>query len=444
MGADDASANAAIGRALWRHARDLTIDADRDGRVHDASPAARAWLGGTEVLLDAVHPHDATRLVALLTGEPPAHPEFRFASLPPESGWRIVEVTSTTPTARGAVIVGREVTRERQARATLDAHREVLRLIAAAEPLPAVLDALARSVEAASAGARVVVLVARDDDLELAAGPSLRADASAGFARLRGSAAPGVFPASGALSGRIAEVAAEHGLGFGWAAPVHDGDDALGVLVLLPGAKRFPSADEQAALEAGVPLAHVAIAAHRLRAEHARSAGHDALTGVCGRQAFVAELAQLGRRTRDALGVLVVQVDGLAAVNAKVGGVAGDTLLQVLATRLAGAVRGRDVVGRVSGTRFAVASTALGPSTTLAELAARVETVLAEAVTVGGAEVAVSVRLASATHRGRLGEPDALLLEAEEALRAGRLLRDAGPTGERRRERRSGAAPSDR
>jgi hypothetical protein len=56
----------------------------------------------------------------------------------------------------------------------------------------------------------------------------------------------------------------------------------------------------------------------------------------------------------------------------------------------------------------------------------------------------VSVRLASATHRGRLGEPDALLLEAEEALRSGRLLRNAGPTGERRRERRSGAAPSDR
>jgi diguanylate cyclase (GGDEF)-like protein len=444
MARDDPSAHAPMERALWRHTRDLAIDADRDGRVHEASPAARSWLGGNEALLDLVHPHDATRLVTLLTGEPPTNTEFRFAAVPPQHGWRVLEVTASTPTARGTVFVGRDVTRERQALATLDAHRDVLRMIAAAEPLPAVFDALARSIEAVSAGARVVVLFARDDDLELAAAPSLRADASAAFARLRAAATPETFPAAGALSGRVAEVAAEHGLGFGWVAPVHDGDDALAVLVLLPGAKRFPSADEQAALEAGVPLAHVAIAAQRLRADRERTARNDALTGVLGRQAFVAELGHLARRSRDALGVLLVQVDGLAELNAHAGSVAGDSLLQVVATRLASAVRGRDLVGRCSGARFVVASSALGPSATLAELAARVEPVLGEPVTIGGAPVDVRVRLASATHRGRLSDPEALLVEAEAALRSGQLLRNARPADGRRRDRRSGAAHTDR
>jgi diguanylate cyclase (GGDEF)-like protein len=444
MAPDDASANVPIERVHWRHARDLAIDADREGHVHGASPSARTWLGGNEALLDLVHPHDATRLVALLTGEPPANPEFRFASVAPATGWRVVEVTATTPTARGAVIVGRDVTRERQALATLDAHRDVLRMIAASEPLPAVFDALARSIEAVSAGARVVVLLARDDDLELAAAPSLRADAAAAFARLRGAATPDTFPATGALSGRVADVAAEHGLGFGWAAPVHDGDDALAVLVLLPGAKRFPSADEQAALEAGVPLAHVAIATQRLRADRERNARNDPLTGVLARQAFVAELAQLSRRSRDALGVLVVQVDGLPALNASAGSVAGDALLQLVATRLVSAGRGRDLVGRCSGARFAIASSALGPSGTLAELAARVEPVLGEPLHLGPETVPVGVRLASATQKGRLVEPEALLVDAEAALRAGDLLRNPRPVEGRRRERRSGAAHTDR
>src|SRR4051812_18241994 len=129
MAPDEPSANAPIERALWRHARDLVIDADRDGRVHDASPAARTWLGGNEALFDLVHPHDATRLVTLLTGEPPTDATFRFASVPPATGWRIVHVSASTPTAKGTVVVARDVTRERQALVTLDTHRDVLRMI---------------------------------------------------------------------------------------------------------------------------------------------------------------------------------------------------------------------------------------------------------------------------------------------------------------------------
>ncbi|MDQ1521847.1 MAG: hypothetical protein QOI55_2920 [Actinomycetota bacterium] len=413
----DPGRDAPVARSLWRHARDLAFDADRTGKVLDASPAARAWLGDRNLtLLDAVHAQDAERLLQLLTGEPPERADFRFANLPPAAGFRVLEINATTPTARGAVIVARDVTHEHQALGTLRAHREVLSLIADREPLPAVLDALARSMEEASGGARVAVFVVRDTDLELAAAPSLRADVAGAFARLRDEALPGAFPAAGALSGRCAEVAAEHGLGFGWAAPVLDGDEALAVLVLFPGAKRFPSADEQAALEAGAPLAQVAIAAHRARADLQRAMRDDALTGVFGRQAFVDELTHLARRSRDSLGVAVVQVDGIAALNERAGFAAGDAVLETVAARLAGTVRGRDIVGRCSGTRFAVACAALGRHGTMDEFTQRVRRVLEEPVIAGGAAQPFSVRIGCATRRGRNDDPGFVLRDAERAI----------------------------
>jgi diguanylate cyclase (GGDEF)-like protein len=422
--------------------------------VHAATPAALAWLGGTDgSLLDAVHPQDAPRLLTLLTGEPPEHAHFRFASRPPDAGWRVLEVTATTPTARGAVIVGRDTTRERQAVATLVVHREMLTLLAGGEPLAAVLDALARSIEAASGGARVAVLVARDADLELAAAPSLRADVAGAFARVRGGAHRDAFPEAGPLSGRLAEVADDHGLGFGWAAPVRDGDEPLAALLLFPGAKRFPSADEQTALLAAVPLAQVAIGMHRMRAAAHNATRDDPLTGVLGRQAFLVELASLARRSRDALGVLLVSVDGVADVNVEAGFAVGDGLLREVGARLATTVRGRDIVGRYSSTCFAIACAGLGPASSLSEFADRVRRVLEAPVVVGDVTVPVQARVGEATRRGRVSDLGLVLRDAEAALDAGSRpaaepenvseIAHVTPP-ERRHDRRSGAGQNDR
>jgi diguanylate cyclase (GGDEF)-like protein len=457
--------DALAGRSLWRHARDLVIDAARDGTVRAASPATVQWLGGQVALLDLVHPQDASRLVELLTGEPPERPDFRFANVPPEPGWRTVEVTATTPTAHGTVVVARDVTRERQALATLDAHRDVLASLAGGAPLPAVLDGLARSIEAASSGARVIALVTRGIDLELAAAPSLRADAAGAFARLRGAGDRDAFPAPGPLTGTLADAATEHGLGFGWAAPVLDRDSPVALLVLFPGAKRFPSAHEQAALAAAMPLAQVAVATARLRTDVHDAVRLDPLTGVLGRPAFLAELTQLARRSRDVLGLLLVQVDGVAAVNEAHGLAAGDAVLREVATRLATTVRGRDLLGRCGGTRFAVAGAALGRDAASGQLAQRVRDVLGTPFVVGGIEVPVPVRLATTTRHGRVGDPETLLRAAQSQIgsgpgetprRSARPAAAAAPgagseadvTNEtparRRRDRRSGAAGTDR
>src|SRR6188508_2303590 len=100
MDREDQRRDAPVARSQWRHGRDLVFDVDRDGTLLDATPSARAWLGGPDVgLLDAVHPHDAAALLRLLAGEPPEGVELRFANVPPAAGYRTVEINATTPTA---------------------------------------------------------------------------------------------------------------------------------------------------------------------------------------------------------------------------------------------------------------------------------------------------------------------------------------------------------
>ncbi len=257
---------------------------------------------------------------------------------------------------------------------------------------------------------------------------------------MRGAAVAGEFPPAGTLSGRLAEILAEQALGFGWAAPIGPEDRRVGLLVLLPGSKRFPSGPEQAALDAAVPLAHVAIAMHDAELTVQRTGRSDPLTGVLGRQAFVHELELLGRRSRDMIGVLTVAISGLAAVNETSGFAAGDALLQAVGSRLAAVVRGRDVVGRCSGNRFAVACSSFRDTDALAQFAARVERLLNEPVVTAAGVVPVQVRVATAVRATKGGDTEAVLLDAERALAA------AGATTGRKRDRdpHSGAAQNDR
>ena len=285
------------------------------------------------------------------------------------------------------------------------------------EPLPAALDALARSIEDASGGARVAVLLARGADLELAAAPSLRADAAAALTRLPGGAQPGTFPDAGALSGPLAAAAGEHGLGFGWAAPVFDGEVPRALMLLFPGSKRFPSAHEQDALDAAVPLAQVAVSSTDLRGAADHAVRVDALTGVLSRAAFLEDLQHLARRSREVLGVLLAEVEGLQAVNRAAGYDAGDVVLRSVAGRLAGSVRGRDIVGRFSGTRFAVGGHRARPSASFPQFAQRLRapssTSRCPPVTGCSWFGAVSPPRPAAAGSA---DPIALLLEAEQSL----------------------------
>ncbi|MGH2734577.1 MAG: diguanylate cyclase [Actinomycetota bacterium] len=115
--------------------------------------------------------------------------------------------------------------------------------------------------------------------------------------------------------------------------------------------------------------------AHR-RAELELQAQTDSLTSLYNHRHFHERLrSELSRasRTRDSLGLLIIDIDDFKRVNDVYGHVVGDAVLVSIADLLRGTVRGSDVVCRLGGEEFAVilpscdAGDALGLATRLQE-----------------------------------------------------------------------------
>jgi diguanylate cyclase (GGDEF)-like protein/PAS domain S-box-containing protein len=93
----------------------------------------------------------------------------------------------------------------------------------------------------------------------------------------------------------------------------------------------------------------------------ARQAFHDPLTGLAGSSLFLGSLAQSVTEAQawgNEVGLLVVQLDGLRAVNLAEGRGRGDAQLVEAAATVAGALRPGDLLGRIGGDELAIL---LGP-----------------------------------------------------------------------------------
>jgi GGDEF domain-containing protein len=100
-----------------------------------------------------------------------------------------------------------------------------------------------------------------------------------------------------------------------------------------------------------------ACAARRSMEQLSREACLDGLTGTLNRRAFERDLRrEMGRSLRhgDPFTLVMVDVDGLKALNDSRGHSAGDELLRAVAGALKAAVRREDVVYRLGGDEFAV------------------------------------------------------------------------------------------
>jgi diguanylate cyclase (GGDEF)-like protein len=150
----------------------------------------------------------------------------------------------------------------------------------------------------------------------------------------------------------------------------------------------------------------------------------DGLTGLRTRpffeQAIITEVER-AFRTQLPLGLLLLDVDHFKRVNDVHGHQAGDRVLCEVARRLAGAVRGSDLVARFDGQQFAVLLTAVDPEGLL-RVAERVRLRVSDSPVAGGAAAEpVTVSIGAALLPGLVSTADELIREAERALTAAKV-----------------------
>jgi diguanylate cyclase (GGDEF)-like protein/PAS domain S-box-containing protein len=167
----------------------------------------------------------------------------------------------------------------------------------------------------------------------------------------------------------------------------------------------------------------------RLRDQLERRASYDVLTGCRNRESVFAELGErISAQHRASTGVAVVFVDldRFKTINDQFGHAAGDRLLQTTGDRLLGAVRGRDIVGRIGGDEFlVVASPVAGRAAALA-VAQRVARALKGPLAVDSEILETTASIGVAWTDEPI-EPDALVAAADAAIYIAKRAHDGSP-----------------
>jgi diguanylate cyclase (GGDEF)-like protein len=176
--------------------------------------------------------------------------------------------------------------------------------------------------------------------------------------------------------------------------------------------KKLPSEDRAVVLGA---LAR----AEKTEAELRYIADHDSLTGLLDRRRFRAELDQyvsFSARYGGQGAVMIIDIDGLKAVNDTLGHHTGDNLLRRIAAIMRERVRTTDIVARLSGDEFAV----LMPQTDTAgalqlgeDLRAQIAESAAPAPDAGAATISVGITMFGGE---RNVGAEAVLIAADQAM----------------------------
>jgi diguanylate cyclase (GGDEF)-like protein len=173
-----------------------------------------------------------------------------------------------------------------------------------------------------------------------------------------------------------------------------------------------------------------------------REAAHDSLTGLWNHKSILEILDKellRGERDGQPVGVIMADVDHFKVINDTRGHTAGDAVLRIIATAVAGMVRPYDSVGRYGGEEFLIIVPGCGLAETW-ELAERVRSHIAGcSIVVGGSKVQVTMSLGIAAGNSA-AESESLLCAADTSLY---IAKNAGRNRvEPRMKRAAGAANS--
>lgn len=150
-------------------------------------------------------------------------------------------------------------------------------------------------------------------------------------------------------------------------------------------------------------------------------ATHDLVTGLPNRAHIVALITEAISSHENGVGaVLFIDMDKFKSINDALGHQAGDTVLQIAAQRLRGALRSDDVIGRVGGDEFVALLTAPITRSEVDDVAERLHAALEEQIVFvdeNNCDTATCARISASI--------GVVAVRADEQRSAGEILRDA-------------------
>jgi diguanylate cyclase (GGDEF)-like protein len=147
---------------------------------------------------------------------------------------------------------------------------------------------------------------------------------------------------------------------------------------------------------------------------------HDSLTGLPNRYLFIDRLSQAllsHRRQQGWLGVLYLNLDRFKPVNETLGHAAGDQLVQAVGRRLVACLRSSDSTARLGGDEFTILLPQMSHGLDASKVAQNIERALAKPFRLAGREIHVTASIGIAISPDDGTEAEALITNAEAAMR---------------------------
>ncbi len=278
----------------------------------------------------------------------------------------------------GAIIglagISRDITAAKRQETLRKSHASLLEMIVHGEPLPAVLDALVRTVERLLDNVRGSVLLLDDKTARLrhgaaptlpesyvslvdgvAVGPKV---GSCGTAAWRREAVYVSDTFQDPLWEDFVEIVMRHGLRSCWSTPITGNNGVLlGTFALYSGTVRMPSELEKEIIDMATNIAGIAIDRRRAEDRVHFMAHHDPLTGLSNRNLFWSQFRRAlheAKRESRLVAITYIDLDNFKQINDVYGHATGDEVLRCVAERITSCIRASDIAVRLGGDEFAI------------------------------------------------------------------------------------------
>jgi len=397
---------------LGRRTHDFIDTNDED--LFDLGPAASPWTASEAGFIEQTwHRRDGTPIVVELAAARVQH------------------------RARPAIqIIARDITQRKRNDVLQQAQNRILNMIAAHCPLPDILAAIASVGEDQASGGLCAIreLECNGTILCRQVAPSLPSTFVAAQARLpvgltHGSCSAAAFLGEAVVATDIArdslwtaqrEPALTTGLRACSSWPIFGRDGAiLGTLALYFRERTAPRPYDQQVVRTCTRLAALAIESCAAQERMRRLAHYDELTGLPNRFLF-SEYLNLAlhhaKRQRRKFAVLFLDLDKFKEINDTLGHLAGDRVLQVVASRLRASLRTTDKIARIGGDEFYILIEELTDLSGVADIAEKLLVAASSPVEFEGRQCVVSASIGVSIYPDDGMDETALIGNADGAM----------------------------